>query len=193
MTWRGHRPTSVPWPRGVPLRSTSSRSVAATGVAAIPLARFCSPRPPVKGDASRRHLRVCPDRDRRIFERSAAPMGFPCTDETLLAPHGAFIRRTPARPTEPEARRPRRVSATRPGFPDRTVASDHRDFKERRRRAAVSVSPIIGISEFAGRSPSPSPLGVNGFLDFPGKPPYRLGPARPSAGSPTLLPCPKQF
>jgi hypothetical protein len=97
MTWRGHRPTSVPWPRGVPLRSTSSRSVAATGVAAIPLTRFSPPRPPVKGDDSGRRLRVCPARDRRIFERSAAPMGFPCTYETLLAPHGAFIRRTPAR------------------------------------------------------------------------------------------------
>jgi hypothetical protein len=67
-------------------------------------------------------------------------VGFSCTDETRLAPPGAFIRTAPARRTEPEARparegRPRR----RPGCPVRTVASDHRDFKERRRRAAISA------------------------------------------------------
>jgi len=45
----------------------------------------------------------------------------------------------------------------------------------------------VGSASLQGISPSPSPLGVGGLPDLPGKPPYRLGPARPSAGSPTLL------
>ena len=45
----------------------------------------------------------------------------------------------------------------------------------------------VGSASLLGIRPSPSPLGVNGFPDLPKKPPYRLGPARPSAGLPTLL------
>jgi hypothetical protein len=92
----------MPRPRGVPLRSTSSRTAAATGVATIPLARFLPRRPPVKWVVSGRRPRVCTVRDQRICERSAAPVGFSCTDETPLAPPGAFIRTTPARRAEPE-------------------------------------------------------------------------------------------
>jgi hypothetical protein len=60
-----------------------------------PSCAFRPPQPPLRGDASGRRFRVCPVRDRRIFERSAAPMGFPCTDETrsgasrCVHPHSA--------------------------------------------------------------------------------------------------------
>jgi len=69
-------------PGASPLRSTSSRPAAATGVAAIPLPRFL-PRPSsVKWMASGRRPRVCTVRNLRICWRPAAPLGLSCTDET---------------------------------------------------------------------------------------------------------------
>jgi hypothetical protein len=67
-------------------------------------------------------------------------VGFSCTDETRLAPPGAFIRTAPARRTEPEARparegRPRR----RPGCPVRTVASTICRAGEISRRAGFGI------------------------------------------------------
>jgi hypothetical protein len=75
-------------------------------------------RPPVKWVVSGRRPRVCTVRDLRICERSAAPLGFSCTDETPLAPPGAFIRTAPARRAEPEVvRAPEGVDWPATGLP----------------------------------------------------------------------------
>lgn len=139
MTWHVRRPTSVPRPRGVPLRSTTSRTAVATGVASIPPACFSSQPTSVRRSASSRHLGVCPIRDLRICVRSAAPMGFPCTDETLVAPPGASSARRRRALRSRRSGGPARGLRGAGGLPRLRCASDHRVFKERHRRAAVSV------------------------------------------------------
>jgi hypothetical protein len=109
---------SAPRPRGVPLRSSSSRPAAATGVAAIPLTRFLPRLPSVKRSASGRRPRVCTVRNLRIYWRPAAPVGLSCTYETrsgasrCVHPHGAGApRRAGGRPC------PRRGGLARHGSP----------------------------------------------------------------------------